>query len=156
MSGACAGIFDSLSAVDRVWRTRGLSLEPTLVAGGACPSEDSSTEGEMGTQKVVENSTWSSIRLHTRALVLLFATVRSLSWPLTKHIPVHDASPSCLFQCPFTPFVPLIWLFLTFRLALTASASCSSTSTVVSQLIHASVILTPFFKLARPPSGGTF
>lgn len=54
--------------------------------------------------------------------------------------------------------VVLRYIYLAARavlLARTASASCSSTSTVISQLIQASVMLTP---LANPegPSGGTF
>ena len=51
---------------------------------------------------------------------------------------------------PFAvPFAEL--LDLTCRLARTASASCSRTSTVLSQSTQASVILTPFCRDAKPP-----
>lgn len=61
--------------------------------------------------------------------------------------PTKTSSPVKTLQCaPLTPFC----VTLSSRRVLTASASCSSTVIVVSQLIHASVILTPRFSAASP------
>ncbi len=67
-------------------------------------------------------------------------------------------SPYCPYVRPLTsawPFAPLLWLCLSDLLARTDSASMLRTSTVDSQLMHASVMLTPFLR-ADGPSAGTF
>ena len=70
----------------------------------------------------------------------------------------RDSRPSLpvlhIFECiPPTQTPPP-----TFLLSRTAAARFSSTSTVVSHPMHASVMLTPFFNAAGPPSAadGTF
>lgn len=85
-------------------------------------------------------------RLHR--LPLVFSLQYGWSTPLFSCRPARNA----FAQWPFAPFAALLACFLR---SLTDSARPSSTSIVVSQLTHASVILTPLF---RPdgPSAGTF
>lgn len=79
---------------------------------------------------------------------------------MMRRLQIFDAalSPYCPYVRPLTsawPFAPLLWLCLSDLLARTDSASMLRTSTVDSQLMHASVMLTPFLR-ADGPSAGTF